>query len=105
MEKVRTLVVGAGITGLATAAALAERGDDDYVILEGDSQIGETTIIAERCFHLRSQLASRLQHQTPEGAVFSKQRQDGKRKSCGLTGTCLRSADQIFTGKDNGKRA
>lgn len=40
MEKVRTLVVGAGITGLATAAALSERGDDDYLILEGDSEIG-----------------------------------------------------------------
>src|SRR5688500_14956252 len=40
MEKVRTVIVGAGITGLATAAALAERGDDDYLILEGDSAIG-----------------------------------------------------------------
>lgn len=40
MEKVRTLVVGAGITGLATAAALAERGDSDYLILESDSEIG-----------------------------------------------------------------
>lgn len=40
MEKVRTLVVGAGITGLATAAALGERGDDDYLVLEGDSEIG-----------------------------------------------------------------
>src|SRR6478609_1401107 len=40
MERVRTLVVGAGITGLATAAALAERGDDDYLILEADSAIG-----------------------------------------------------------------
>lgn len=40
MEKVRTLVVGAGITGLATAAALADRGDDDYLVLEGDSAIG-----------------------------------------------------------------
>src|SRR4051812_11794880 len=40
MEKVRTLVVGAGITGLATAAALAAKGDDDYLVLEGDSQIG-----------------------------------------------------------------
>lgn len=40
MEKVRTLVVGAGITGLATAAALADRGDDDYLILEADSEIG-----------------------------------------------------------------
>jgi protoporphyrinogen oxidase len=40
MEKVRTLIVGAGITGLATAAALAERGDDDYLILEADSEIG-----------------------------------------------------------------
>jgi len=40
MEKVRTVVVGAGITGLATVAALAERGDDDYLLLEGDSEIG-----------------------------------------------------------------
>src|SRR5512139_4194206 len=40
MEKVRTLIVGAGITGLATAAALEEKGDHDYLILEGDSEIG-----------------------------------------------------------------
>ncbi len=40
MEKVRTLIVGAGITGLATAAALSEKGDGDYLILEGDSEIG-----------------------------------------------------------------
>jgi protoporphyrinogen oxidase len=40
MEKVRTLVVGAGVTGLATAAALGERGDEDYLVLEGDSEIG-----------------------------------------------------------------
>ena len=40
MEKVRTLIVGAGITGLATAAALAERGDHDYLVLEADSAIG-----------------------------------------------------------------
>ncbi len=40
MEKVGTLIVGAGITGLATAAALAERGDRDHLILEGDSAIG-----------------------------------------------------------------
>ncbi len=39
-ESVGTLVVGAGITGLATAAALSERGDDDYLILEADSEIG-----------------------------------------------------------------
>ncbi|HEY8073579.1 MAG TPA: FAD-dependent oxidoreductase, partial [Labilithrix sp.] len=40
MEKVRTLVVGAGVTGLATAAALSARGDDDYLVLEADSAIG-----------------------------------------------------------------
>jgi len=40
MEKVRTLVVGAGITGLATAAALSEREDDDYLVVEGDREIG-----------------------------------------------------------------
>jgi protoporphyrinogen oxidase len=40
MEKVRTLVVGAGITGLATAAALSSRGDDDYLVVEVDREIG-----------------------------------------------------------------
>jgi protoporphyrinogen oxidase len=40
MEKVRTLVVGAGISGLATAAALAAKGDDDVLVLEADSEIG-----------------------------------------------------------------
>ncbi len=40
MEKVRTLAIGAGITGLAAAAALGERGDDDYLILESDAEIG-----------------------------------------------------------------
>lgn len=39
-ETVRTLIVGAGITGLATAAALEERGDTDYLVLEGDREIG-----------------------------------------------------------------
>ncbi|MCL2448279.1 MAG: FAD-dependent oxidoreductase, partial [Polyangiaceae bacterium] len=39
-EHVRTLIVGAGITGLATAAALSEQGDDDYLILEADEAIG-----------------------------------------------------------------
>jgi protoporphyrinogen oxidase len=40
MDKVRTLVIGAGVSGLATAAALAERGDDDYLVLEADREIG-----------------------------------------------------------------
>jgi protoporphyrinogen oxidase len=40
MEKVRTLIVGAGMTGLATAAALGERGDLDYLIIEADHEIG-----------------------------------------------------------------
>jgi protoporphyrinogen oxidase len=33
-------VIGAGVTGLATAAALSEAGDDDYLVLEADSEIG-----------------------------------------------------------------
>ena len=37
---VRTLIVGAGISGLATAAALGAGGDEDYLILEADDQIG-----------------------------------------------------------------
>lgn len=40
MESVKTLIVGAGITGLATAAALQERGDADYLVLEADAEIG-----------------------------------------------------------------
>ncbi len=40
MEKIRTLVIGAGVTGLATAAALADRGDRDVLVLEADSEMG-----------------------------------------------------------------
>ena len=40
MEHVKTLIIGAGITGLATAAALEERGDHDYLVLEADTEIG-----------------------------------------------------------------
>jgi protoporphyrinogen oxidase len=40
MQTVRTLIVGAGITGLATAAALSARGDEDYLVLEADAEIG-----------------------------------------------------------------
>lgn len=40
MDKVRTLIVGAGITGLSTAVALHERGDDDYLVVDADSEIG-----------------------------------------------------------------
>ena len=40
MDSVRTLIIGAGVTGLATAAALSERGDDDYLVLEADREIG-----------------------------------------------------------------
>ncbi len=40
MERVRTLIVGAGVSGLAAAAALSEKGDNDYVILEADTAIG-----------------------------------------------------------------
>lgn len=40
MQKVKTLIVGAGVTGLSTAAALQERGDDDYLVLEADGEIG-----------------------------------------------------------------
>jgi len=37
VESVRTLIVGAGISGLATAAALT---DGDYLVLEADGEIG-----------------------------------------------------------------
>jgi protoporphyrinogen oxidase len=37
MESVRHLIVGAGISGLALAAALRDR---DYLVLEADQEIG-----------------------------------------------------------------
>src|ERR1700677_471799 len=40
MESVKTLIVGAGVTGLATAAALSDAGDQDYLVLEADGEIG-----------------------------------------------------------------
>ena len=40
MDSVRTLIVGAGMTGLATAAALSDRKDEDYLVLEADREIG-----------------------------------------------------------------
>jgi protoporphyrinogen oxidase len=39
-HSVRTLIIGGGITGLATAAALGERGDLDYLVLETAAEIG-----------------------------------------------------------------
>jgi protoporphyrinogen oxidase len=38
LDRVRHLIIGAGITGLATAAALGD--DEDYLVLEADSEIG-----------------------------------------------------------------
>ncbi len=40
MNQVRTLIVGAGVTGLATGAALSAARDDDYLVLEADREIG-----------------------------------------------------------------
>ena len=37
MERTETLIVGAGVSGLAAAAAL---GDSDYWVLEADAEIG-----------------------------------------------------------------
>ena len=37
MESTRHLIIGAGVSGLATAAAL---GDEDYLVLEADAEIG-----------------------------------------------------------------
>jgi protoporphyrinogen oxidase len=40
MEQTKTLIVGAGMSGLATAAALRDRGHDDFIVLEADREIG-----------------------------------------------------------------
>ncbi len=40
MESVKTLIIGAGVSGLSTAAALGDQGDRDVLVLEADSEIG-----------------------------------------------------------------
>lgn len=40
MESVGTLIIGAGISGLASAAALSAKSDGDYLVLEADREIG-----------------------------------------------------------------
>jgi protoporphyrinogen oxidase len=40
MQTVGTLIVGAGVTGLATASALSAYGDQDYLVLEASDEIG-----------------------------------------------------------------
>lgn len=40
MDTVGTLIVGAGVTGLATSAALVAQGDQDFLVLERDAEIG-----------------------------------------------------------------
>ena len=40
MEQTETLIIGAGMSGLATAAALSDRGHSDFIVLEADREIG-----------------------------------------------------------------
>jgi protoporphyrinogen oxidase len=40
MDSFGTLIIGAGITGLTTAAELSSRGDNDYLVLEASSEVG-----------------------------------------------------------------
>ena len=72
---------------------------------ERDPQIREPPVIAKRCLHLRSEFARRLEHQTPEGAVFCQQCNDGQRKRCRLASAGLCSADQILSRENNWKSA
>ena len=37
---VRTLILGGGITGLGTAYALEQLGDQDYLVLEAQDHVG-----------------------------------------------------------------
>src|SRR5206468_9767069 len=72
---------------------------------ESYSQIREAAIIAKRRLHLRCELARRLKHETAERAVLCQQRQDWQSERRRLAGAGLRSSDQIFSGKNNRKRA
>ena len=57
------------------------------------AQIGKAPVIAKCCFHLRSELARRLQNETAKCAVFRQQCENRKRKGCCFPGARLRGAD------------
>jgi len=82
MHSVRTLIVGAGVSGLATAAALGETGDEDYLVLDADSamggycktvkQAGFTWDYSGHFFHFRHpEIESWLRARMPDQKIFT----------------------------------
>src|SRR4029077_20945143 len=60
---------------------------------DGRAQIGEPSVIAERGFDLRGQLARRFEHETSERAVFRQQGQNWQRERGRFAGTGLGRSD------------
>jgi len=76
METVRNLIVGAGITGLATAAAL---GPEDYLILEADPEIGGYCKTIHRDGFTWDYSGHFFHFKHPEIAAWLQQRMPGQR--------------------------
>ena len=92
------------------------RGDDDIhaglervelllithaAVDDGDGQVGEPRVVAERGLHLRGQFARRLQDDGTGGALVAlKAREDGQGEGGGLAGARLGAADEVAAFED-----
>src|SRR5205085_9968720 len=77
----------------------------DAAVDDGDTQIGEATIIAKGSFDLSGQLARRLEDEATKISVLRQKCEDGEREGGSLAGAGLCGADQIFSGENNRKGA
>jgi protoporphyrinogen oxidase len=76
MQTVSTLIVGAGISGLATAAAL---GDTEYLILEADAEIGGYCKTVRRAGFVWDYSGHFFHFKHPEIEAWLRQRMPGQR--------------------------
>jgi protoporphyrinogen oxidase len=79
MQTIGTLIVGAGITGLATAAALSEKGDDDYLVLEASGEIGGWCKTVKRDGFVWDYSGHFFHFKHPEIEAWLRQRMPGQR--------------------------
>jgi protoporphyrinogen oxidase len=76
MEHVRTLIAGAGVSGLATAAFLA---DDDFLVLERDAEIGGYCKTVKRDGFVWDYSGHFFHFKRPEIEAWLRQRMPGQR--------------------------